>query len=94
MKPLRTRFFYRTPPKDCFWKEALGRGQDTVLIAVPNDICKAYYQKGSVVCFLKSIYSRFVEFLIELMAKVLLVLVFSQSLELYRILSLAFHLAN
>ena len=37
----------------------------TVPIASPNDISKAYYQKGFVICFLRSTYGRFMEFLIE-----------------------------
>ena len=37
----------------------------TVPIASPNDISKAYYKKGFVICFLRSTYGRFMEFLIE-----------------------------
>ena len=65
-----------------------------VAIAIPNDISKAYYQKGFVICFLISTYGRFMEFLIETYNKVFLVLEFTLPLELYRILSLAFHLVN
>ena len=37
----------------------------TVPIAIPNDISKGYYQNGFVICFLRSTYGRFMEFLIE-----------------------------
>ena len=36
----------------------------TVPIAIANDISKAYYQKEFVICFLSSIYGRFMEYLI------------------------------
>ena len=36
-----------------------------VPIIIPNDIWKAYYQKGFVIYFLRSTYRRFMEFLIE-----------------------------
>ena len=36
-----------------------------VPIAIPNYICKAHYQKWFVICFLRSTYGRFMEFLIE-----------------------------
>ena len=53
----------------------------TVPIAIPNDISKTYYQKGFVICFTSSTYSRFMEFLIESYNKVFLDLEFSLSLE-------------
>ena len=37
----------------------------TVPTAIQNDISKGYYQKGFIICFLRSTYGRFVEFLIE-----------------------------
>ena len=37
----------------------------TAPIAIPNDISKAYYQKGFVICFLRSTYGRYMEFLME-----------------------------
>ena len=37
----------------------------TVPIAIPNDISKGYYQNGFAICFLRSNYGRFMEFLIE-----------------------------
>ena len=37
----------------------------TVSIAIPNDISEGYYQNGFVICFLRSTYGRFMEFLIE-----------------------------
>ena len=43
---------------------------NAVPIAIPNDIFKAYYQKGFVICFLRSTYSRFMEFLIGTYNKV------------------------
>ena len=36
-----------------------------VPIAIPNDISKGCYQNGFVICFLRLIYGRFMEFLIE-----------------------------
>ena len=36
-----------------------------VPIAIPNYITKSYYQDGFVICFLRSTYRRFMEFLIE-----------------------------
>ena len=47
---------------------ASGRAQDFTKngqIAIPNDISKGYYQNGFVICFLRSTYGRFMEFLIE-----------------------------
>ena len=37
----------------------------TVPMAIPNDVSKACYQKGLVIYFLRSTYSRFMKFLIE-----------------------------
>ena len=36
---------------------------------MPNDISKAYYQKGFVICFLRSTYGRLMDFLIEAYSK-------------------------
>ena len=55
VKLLRTRFFI----------EQLTILLKTVPVAIPNDICKVYHQKGFVICFLRSTYERFMEFLIE-----------------------------
>ena len=57
VKLSRTRFFI-----EHFRTTASGKA---VPIAISNDISKAYYQKGFVICFLRSTYGRFVEFLIE-----------------------------
>ena len=48
---------------------ASGRAQDytkTVPIAIPNDIFKAYYRKGFIICFLRSPYSGFTKCLVWL----------------------------
>ena len=62
-----------------------------VPIATSNDISKAYYQKGFVICFLISTYGRFMEFLIETYNKVFLVLEFFLRFVLFRMLTLDFH---
>ena len=49
-------------------RTASRRAQDftkTVPIPIPNDISKAYYQKGFAICFMRLNYGRFTEFLIE-----------------------------
>ena len=45
------------------WKSTM------VPIAIPNDISKGYYQKGFVICFLRLIYGRFMEFIKETYSK-------------------------
>ena len=35
----------------------------TVPVAIPNDISKGCYQNGFIICFLRSTYGRFMEFL-------------------------------
>ena len=42
VKFLRTRFFYRAPPDECFLEEDKILVK-TVPIAIPNDISNAYY---------------------------------------------------
>ena len=37
----------------------------TVPVTIPNNISKAYYEEGFVICFLRSTYDRFMKFLIE-----------------------------
>ena len=64
---LRTYFFYRTPPDDCLEEHKILLKM--VPIAIPNDISKVYNQKGSVICFLRSIYGRFMEFITETYSK-------------------------
>ena len=51
------------------WTTASGRAQDFTENGPPNDISKVYYQKVSVICFLRSAYGRFMEFLIETLNK-------------------------
>ena len=57
--------------KNMFFVEHIGKSISlktvslkTVPIAIANDISKAYSQKEFVICFLSSIYGRFMEYLI------------------------------
>ena len=63
VKLLRTRFL-----SNISGRLPLGKHKillKTVPVAIPNDISKAYYKKEFVICFLRSTYGRFMEFLIE-----------------------------
>ena len=40
-------------------------GGAPVSVSANDDISKSYYHNGFVICFLRSIYGRFIEFLIE-----------------------------
>ena len=55
--------FYRTPPDKCFWKST------SFTKTGPNDISKAYYQKGVVFWFLRWTYNRFMEILMKTYSK-------------------------
>ena len=64
---IKNIFFYRTPPDDCLEEHKILLKM--VPIAIPNDISKVYYQKDFVICFLRSIYGRFMEFITETYSK-------------------------
>ena len=72
-KRLRNRFFHTKLLRTRYFIEHLGQLPleehrillKTVPMAILNDISKAYYQKRFVVCFLRSTYGGFMEFLIE-----------------------------
>ena len=50
--------FLWAPPDDCFWKSPR-------FYPITIDISKGYYQNRFVICYLRSTYGRFMEFLIE-----------------------------
>ena len=63
VKLLRTRFLLNIPGRLLLEEHKIL--PKTVPIAIPNNISKAHFQKGFVICFLRSTYDRFMEFLIE-----------------------------
>ena len=58
-----TFFWWNTPGRLLLQKHKVLL--KTVPIVIPNDLSKAYYQKGFVICFLRSTCGRFMEFLVE-----------------------------
>ena len=64
IKFLRTHFFLSNTSGRLLLEEC-NILLKAVLIPISNDIPKAYYQEGFIICFLRSTNSRFMEFLIE-----------------------------
>ena len=63
VKLLRTRFLSKTSRRLILEEHKILL--KTVSIAIPADFSKDNYHKGFVICFWRSFYSRFMEFLIE-----------------------------